>query len=123
MNIIIDWYIDIKSAQITAFSKAFFESKNGLKNDFFFYSIICYNKHNKDGQLFVPPKKIVYPPAEVEAYQRLNFCVVENGVSAAFVGIEPPLNICNKKIDYEMTGTVKDKIKAKKKLKKKIPNK
>ena len=53
---------------------------------------------NNDGRLFVPLNFSVYPPVKVDELSDFNFCVA-GFASAVFVGIEPPKNIANKKIE------------------------
>lgn len=71
--------------------------------------IVC--GHNMCGQLFIPLRSIVYPPVKIDEFSGFSFCVTGN-VSAVFVGIDPPPNIPNKKI--EQSSNEKATLKSKK---------
>lgn len=63
---------------------------------------------NISGSLFVSHRRVVYPPEEVEECYGFSFCLPGCGVAAAFVGIDPPPHIGNKKIDYHMKTGVEE---------------
>ena len=75
--------------------------------------IVCGD--NDCGQLFIPRKKIVYPPEEVSKCQGFTFCVTGGYSSTAFFGLEPPPNFSNQIIEGIAT---KEKVKAKAETKK-----
>ena len=54
---------------------------------------------NMRGQLFVPPKTVVFPPEEVKNCNGFDFCVTGGTSSVAFAAIDHPQNFSNRIIE------------------------
>lgn len=73
----------------TGSSHSIFKSSEGKM-------IVC--GYNNNGQLFLSPKEIIFPPEEVDFCYGFSFCATGDSSSVSFVGIDPPKNMSNMKI-------------------------
>ncbi|KAK8836473.1 hypothetical protein M9Y10_037732 [Tritrichomonas musculus] len=80
-------FVEIESLKMYKISSVFTGTDNSIFKTFDNKTIV-----------FIEPKETVFPPEEVEICSDFRFCVFFVS-SVAFVGIDPPQNISNKKID------------------------
>lgn len=89
-------FVEIESLKMYKIVSVFTGTDNSIFKTFDNKMIVC--GYNFQGQLFIEPKETVFPPEKVEICSDFSFCVFSLS-SVAFVGIDPPQNISNKKID------------------------
>lgn len=92
----VSFFTKIESLKEHKIVSAFTGTDNSIFKTIENKMIVC--GYNFQGQLFISPQETVFPPEKVDDIENFTFCVSSSS-SIAFVDIDPPPNISNKKIE------------------------